>query len=126
MFRVPENYRLKNHPTHPSTEADGNNGAFILPVDGPRGRYWMLCLASDGMGWEHVSVSLWKVPGVEPIRRTPTWQEMCLVKSAFWGPEDVVVQFHPPESEYQNRHPHVLHLWRPVGITLPRPPSFLV
>jgi len=55
-------------------------------------------------GWEHVSVSC--------EDRTPTWDEMCMVKDAFWSEEEAVVQMHPPRSQYVNLHPYCLHLWR--------------
>ena len=74
---------------------------------------------SDGMGWEHVSVST--------PNRCPNWDEMCLVKSLFWADEDAVMQLHPPRSEYVNNHAHCLHLWRPNdGAVIPLPPSILV
>lgn len=46
-------------------------------------------------------------------------------KDIFWGPEETVIQYHPPKSEYVNNHPSVLHLWRPTGVDLPLPPSIL-
>ena len=51
---------------------------------------------------------------------------MCFVKTVFWDREDCVVQFHPPESEYVNDHPFCLHLWRPVGVVIARPPALTV
>ena len=51
---------------------------------------------------------------------------MSYVKRLCWDAEDVVVQFHPRESEYVNCHPHVLHLWRPKHVEIPTPPSILV
>jgi hypothetical protein len=88
-----------------------------LPDSGPNGRFFiktqdgetLLVLASNGMGWEHVSISL-------PYRkRCPTWEEMCWIKDLFWDPEEVVVQYHPAKSQYVNLHPFALHLWKPVG-----------
>jgi len=101
-----------------------NNGAFSLFSCEPG---WQLFLiASDGAGWEHVSVHA-RRSGAAAQQRTPTWREMCLVKDACWDdPEDVVVQFHPRRSEYVNQHPHVLHLWRPVSVALPTPDPILV
>lgn len=72
-------------------------------------------IASWGGGWEHVSVSL--------ARRCPTWEEMCMVKDIFWGEEECVVQFHPPRSEYVNRHPYCLHLWKKIGEEYETPPK---
>jgi len=61
-------------------------------------------MASDGAGWEHVSVSM--------PDKCPTWNQMCFIKAMFWGEEDAVIQIHPVNSEYVNHHPHCLHLWR--------------
>lgn len=78
----------------------------------------MRVIASNGMGWEHVSISL--------KNRCPNWREMCFVKDFFWDPHEVVMQLHPAKSEYVNMHPNCLHLWRPIGIDIPTPPSILV
>jgi hypothetical protein len=72
-------------------------------------------------GWEHVSVR-----HGSPSKRVPNWEEMCFVKDLFWGPEEAVIQFHPPRSEYVNNHPTVLHLWRWTRGNFPMPPSILV
>ena len=109
MFHVPEKYRIKSGPNG-SDRSYGNNGAFEI------GR--LRIIASDGEGWEHVSISL--------SDRVPRWNEMCKVKDLFWDEEDCAIQFHPPKSMYVNCHPNCLHLWRPIGIDLPVPPSFLV
>lgn len=66
--------------------------------------------------WEHASVRVVHMG-------MPRWEEMCWVKDVFWGPEECVLQFHPPESEYVNDHERVLHLWKPVGLEFPRPPK---
>ena len=110
MFRVPEKFRIKTGPLG-STKAYGNNGAFQLTVD-------LFAIASDGEGWEHVSVSR--------KDRTPTWEEMCTVKNLFWEDEDVVIQFHPAKSQYINNHPYCLHLWRRADAQYDLPPSCLV
>lgn len=115
MFKVPEHRRITTG-SGASTAADGNNGYFIIKHGCAR----LFVIASDGMGWEHVSVT------VQDAKRCPTWEEMCRVKDAFWGPEDCVVQFHPPKSEHINNHPFCLHLWRPVGNDIQTPPTFMV
>lgn len=95
--------------------SNGNNGVFIIPTDhGPN----MNVVASDGMGWEHVSVDAGK--------RCPTWEEMCFVKDLFWAPDEMVIQYHPREAEYVDLHPTTLHMWKPVGVDLPAPPTILV
>lgn len=111
-FKVPEKYRALEH----SSPDDGNNGLFYIPAQ--KNRDTLKIIASDGLGWEHVSVS--------KKYEVPSWDEMCKVKDIFWGEEDCVVQYHPPKSSYINVHPHVLHLWRPVDQSIPTPPLYMV
>ncbi len=113
MFHVPNEFRIRSGPLH-SEDSDGNNGAFMFGAQS----YTFLCVASDGMDWEHVSVSL--------KNRCPNWTEMCHVKDLFWDKEDWVVQYHPAESQYVNNHPHCLHLWRPTHVPMPCPPKIMV
>ena len=103
-----------------SDESYGANGAFLMPS--PEAGWELFFIASDGLGWEHVSVRA----DNGKRSRVPTWKEMCAAKDLCWDAEDVVVQFHPPKSEYVNNHPHVLHLWRPIGAVIPLPDSLLV
>lgn len=109
-------YRVRGGPYGSSNRA-GNNGAFRIP--GP-GQVALWIIASDGLGWEHVSVS------VVNEERCPTWDEMCHVKNLFWHEEEVVIQYHPAKSQYVKCHPYALHLWKPQGIDLPTPPPILV
>src|SRR5262245_17916500 len=118
MFHVPEQWRIKvgKYATH---KTDGNNGAFFIPNRAPKLLPPLRCLASDGMGWEHVSVS-------HPDR-CPTWSEMEYVCRIFWDDDDCVMQLHPPRVEWVNCHPYTLHLWRPNdGREIPRPDALLV
>jgi hypothetical protein len=117
-FRVPEKYRVMG-------ERGALAGMFRIP-NGGAGE--LRVIAHDGTGvppeeahlggWEHVSVSL--------RDRTPTWTEMCLIKDLFWDPEDCVLQFHPPKSQYVNCHPHCLHLWRRCDTNWETPPKGLL
>ena len=116
-MHVPEQFRHGHGPLG-TTEADGNNGAFFIPHPNPASSLVFKVLASDGMGWEHVSVSFPK--------RCPTWEEMCHIKGLFWDDVDCVVQFHPPGSQYVNRHQFCLHLWRPTGKQIETPPMWMV
>lgn len=118
MFHVPEQFRWKRHPLVPSDESYGNNGFFIIPASAAKRRPQLAVQASDGKGWEHVSVST--------PTRCPTWEEMCFIKSMFWDDEDVVIQYHPAKSDYVNMHPYCLHLWRPTQSEIPTPPSIFV
>lgn len=100
-----------------SSERDGNNGVFqIVTPD----RVLLNVVASDQDGWEHVSVS--------PARakRCPTWEEMCFIKDQFWDEDEVVVQYHPAKADYVKCHPHTLHLWKPIGQEIPKPPAWMV
>lgn len=119
-FHVPETARMCDAGAWSSSSIDGNNGAFRL--ESPEPGWLLLALASDGKGWEHVSVSARRRDGT----RTPTWKEMAYVKGLFWDDEDVVVQYHPRKSEYVNCHPNTLHLWRPTGAEIPTPPPSFV
>lgn len=123
MFHVPEKHRVKNHPLIPSTSLDGNNGFFIIPHYKIQ-NYYLIIQASDGMGWEHVSVSVGEKGKKQ--NRCPTWGEMCWVKDQFWDDTDCVIQYHPVKKEYVNMHPYVLHLWKPIGVELPTPESIMV
>ncbi len=115
-FRVTVEFAMKRNIPHMygSTAEAGRNGMFFVP----HLREVLRCIASDGEGWEHVSVSL---PG-----RCPTWEEMCFVKRLFWEPTEVVIEYHPAEEDYVNNHPFCLHLWKPSGVVIPTPPSYLV
>ena len=75
-------------------------------------------IASDGGGWDHVSVSL--------SDRCPTWEEMERVKRAFFRDNETAVQYHVPLSDRINNHTNCLHLWRPQSAALPRPPKEFV
>ena len=120
MFHVPEEDRFvgPNHPLSSSSKY-GNNGVFII---GNRfniiGKKFQ-CIASDGSGWDHVSVTL-----SEP--RCPTWEEMCQIKDIFWDCEDVVVQYHPAKKDYINNHPYCLHLWRKQNHVIETPPTYMI
>ncbi len=77
-------------------------------------------IASNGMGWDHISVR----PACN--NRVPTLGEMCAVKDFFFYPEECALLLLPPKSRYVNCHPHVLHLWRPQNINIPQPPLEMV
>jgi hypothetical protein len=112
-------------PQWRSTDSDGMNGLFVISFSAERGSIYMLkCLASDQAGWEHVSVT------DQTNRKSqlvcPTWEMMCRIKRAFWDDDECVIEYHVPLSEWVNEHPGCLHLWRPIGIELPRPPAIFV
>jgi hypothetical protein len=75
-------------------------------------------IASNGGGWEHVSVSL--------PNRCPTWTEMEQIKRLFFADHETAMQLHVPVSEHINAHNYCLHLWRPLETEIPRPPANMV
>jgi hypothetical protein len=129
MFKVPEKYRIKSRKHPMGTDSSyGNNGCFQIPLSNSVSAN---IIASDGEGWEHVSVhindlKINKMKNGGHQQRIPTWSEMCKIKDLFWGDKDCVVQYHPPKSEYVNDHKFTLHLWRPVNSSIPIPDTSLI
>ena len=91
---------------------DHGNGLFEVRNRGLR----ILC--SDGLGWDHVSVSR--------NDRCPTWEEMQWVRTKFFTDHETVMQIHPPLKDHINCHPFCLHLWRPQKKEIPRPENILI
>lgn len=125
MFHVPDE-RFRVVWGEMASDRGINAGAFVVDSVEPGWRLFLIC--DDGRcpgcatGWEHVSVRAAR----KSSSRVPTWREMAHIKSLCWDAEDVVVEFHPARSSYVNRHPHVLHLWRPIYERIPVPPIGLV
>jgi hypothetical protein len=119
MFKVPEKYRILEGPMA-SSPSDGNNGTFKIYLKSKKVNIgsMLYIIASDGLGWEHVSVST-------PVR-CPTWEEMCLVKDLFWSEDDLVIQYHPRKKDYVDQHRYCLHMWRSTDQEIPTPPNILV
>lgn len=107
------NTRRVGSGAYASDESFGFNGMFHVEADGCQLR----CIASDGGGWQHVSVS--QLGSKHP----PRWGVMCAIKDLFFEDEDWVVQFHPAKSEYVNNHEGCLHLWRCTESPQPTPPA---
>ncbi len=53
-MKVPESFRISSGPLGTSA-ADGNNGLFVIPR-GNGSKQNLTVIASEGEGWEHVSV----------------------------------------------------------------------
>lgn len=101
---------------------DGGNGWLKIPhvkKDGTKTNKIASVVYSVGGGWEHVSIALLN-------QNTPTWEDMCYVKSLFWDDNEVVMQLHPKKSEYVNNKENCLHLWRPLNCEIPTPPKIFV
>lgn len=103
-----------------SDDSFGFNGMFEFALPGEARR--IRCLASNGEGWQHVSVSFGS-----RSKTCPPWELMCRIKDMFWEDTDAVIQIHPAKSEYVNFHPACLHLWRCIdGREQPLPHWLLV
>lgn len=92
-------------------------GDFIIPFRG----IILICIVSAGdrdVPWEHVSVSL--------KNRCPNWYELQFIKEIFWDDDETVMQLHVSKKLHISIHPHVLHLWRPIGQEIPLPPAIAV
>ncbi len=75
-------------------------GCFLIPVQATTFRV----IASNYMGWEHVSVS-------HPDR-CPTWDEMVAIKEIFFNEGEITFQVHPEKKNYVNISQTCLHMWR--------------
>ena len=113
-----DGYRLKGADIvelYGST-GDGGNGVFELrsSFDGAP----LLVVASNGDGWDHVSVSCG--------RRLPTYQDMQDVFRLFFRDDETAMQLHVPPNEHINCHPNCLHLWRPQLQAIPKPGTYMI
>lgn len=79
-------------------------------------QYW--CKFTKAEGWEHLTVS--------GKNKVPDWNVMCKVKEIFWEDEECCIQYHPRKSQYVNNNETCLHIWRPIDVVLPEPPTILL
>lgn len=94
---------------------DETCGFFWMPISSA---VHLKIIASAGGGWDHVSVSL--------PNRCPTWDEMKLVKEAFFRDDEWAYELHAPPTENISIHPFCLHLWRSHFEVIPLPPTIMV
>ncbi len=117
-MKFPEKYRMNNSLFASMFASSPNqSGLFVVPSTN---QCRLQVIATNGMGWDHVSVSVIEQP------RCPTWEEMCLVKDLFFEKNETVIQYHPKEADYINNHPYCLHLWKKQGYEVPTPPTELI
>ena len=101
-----------------------NTGHFLVSKgDNPEA---LFCVVSDGMDWDHVSVSVRTNSGYRQIERCPTWEEMCAIRHLFFRDDEVVMQLHPRSEENISFNDWVLHLWRPKTQEIPLPNTIMV
>jgi hypothetical protein len=97
---------------------DSGNGVFRLRFVKPGVNVVLLVIASNGDGWDHVSVSC--------KARVPKWAEMEYVKRLFFCDDETAMQLHVPPCEHISLSHNCLHLWRPQNVEIPRPPAIMV
>lgn len=114
MKTIEEIKKTPNLMIEAEAENDGMGGRYYDRINGK----WLNFIFSYQLGWEHLSVSM--------PSRTPSWEQMCMMKDVFWNKDEVCVQYHPREEDYVNNHQHCLHIWKPTEQELPTPPSILV
>jgi hypothetical protein len=95
---------------------DDRFGVFSVPSC--RDQKPLVVIASNGSGWDHVSVSR--------TNRCPDWAEMEQVKRLFFKGHETAMQLHVPPVDHINYASTCLHLWRPHAVAIPRPPAGLV
>ena len=78
----------------------------------------MKVIFSYGEGWEHASMSFHD--------RCPDWGEMCRIKNMLWNKDETCIQYFPAEKDYVNLHPYCLHIWKPIGVEIPKPPKLMI
>ena len=96
------------------TDNDGIGGYYYDKFNNKKLNF----IFSYQMGWEHLSVSM--------PSKTPSWEQMCMMKYIFWNEDEACVEYHPKKEDYVNNHKHCLHIWKPTNEVLPLPPSILV
>ncbi len=114
MKKIEEIRKTPNLIIEAETENDGLGGKYYDKINNK----WLNFIFSYQMGWEHLSVSM--------PSKTPSWDQMCMMKDIFWNKDEACVQYHPKEEDYVNMHPHCLHIWKPIEQELPTPPHLLV
>ena len=108
-------WRVRTGP-FASTEVDGWNGSFYVPIDG---EMWHVRI-SDGCGWKHLSIS-------NAQRKVlPSWTIMCRAKALFYADDEWAVQYMPAKEDNVNDCPWCLHIWTPLDEPLPKPLAGLV
>lgn len=114
MKSIEEIKRTPNLIIEAETDNDGMGGKYYDKYSNK----WLNFIFSYQLGWEHLSVSM---PG-----KTPSWDQMCVMKNIFWNEDEACVEYHPKKEEYVNDHEHCLHIWKPTEVELPTPPTILV
>lgn len=114
MKKIEEIKKTPNLFIEAEAENDGIGGYYYDRFNNKKLNF----IFSYQMGWEHLSVSM--------PSKTPSWEQMCMMKNIFWNEDEACVEYHPKKEDYVNNHKHCLHIWKPTNEVLPLPPSILV
>lgn len=98
----------------PASQAGLDGGQWYIKHQG----VVLTVIASWGMDWDHVSVSL--------PTRTPCYDEMSHIKRLFFKDSECAMELHVPIKAHISNHPYCLHLWRPHKVEIPQPPTIMV
>jgi len=101
---------------HYGSSGDDKAGLFMIKLK--YDKYPLRIVASNGEGWDHVSVSKEK--------KIPSWLEMDEIKRLFFKEDEIAFQLHAKPSDHINIHSNCLHIWRPHNLKIPEPPKFMV
>ena len=103
-----ENYDIKRH------------GEFEIPITDNKHAF-VIC-SKNSMGWDHVSLHITEASG-EPIKRTPSNEDMQFIRNLLFLEDEIVTEFHPAKKDYINNHPYVLHMWHSTNDCIEIPTS---
>jgi hypothetical protein len=105
-------------------DGDERQGAFVIPFKS----VLLRVVASDATDWDKVGYPLpkWEHVSVSLGHRTPTWEELEFIRLLWWRDDETVIQLHVPVKNHINFHPYCLHLWKPIGVEIPLPPTSTV
>jgi len=117
-LRLLDRWRLRTKEVIAFFGGVGDHTCGMFSMRSPVDAKALLIQASSSGGWDHVSVSL--------RNRCPKWSEMEYVKRAFFEDHETAMQLHVPPTDHISCHPYCLHLWRPHGVEIPRPPAIMV
>lgn len=119
-----EKFRVLKGPY--ASEPGDHYGLFLFI----KARTTLQVIASEAfeeIRWEHVSVvAKYKKQNGKVRERMPSWDEMSMIKDAFWEDTEAAMQLHVPAAMHINCHPFCLHIWKPADQEIPLPPPILV
>lgn len=107
-------------------EKSNGFGGTLFPIEYKNGKAKIIqdydkvlhFIFSWACGFEHLSVST--------TVKTPTWEQMSMMKNIFWREDEICMQLHPAKENYIDNMPHCLHIWRPINKEIPTPPNLMV